>query len=63
MVFASRAFDPNNGDVPSSQLGVLSMQYTDENWTKLREADKTNGWGLLRDAVRIFEKYNALSAA
>lgn len=63
MIFLGFALDPNSDASPSSQWNVGAMKYTDENWAAIRCADKANGWGLLKDAVRIFREYMALNEA
>lgn len=63
MIFLGFALDPNSDTPPSVQWNADAMKYTDENWAAIRETDKANGWGLLRDAVRIFEEYMVLKAA
>ncbi len=63
MIFLGFALDPNRETPPSAQWNAEAMKFTDENWAAIWAADKANGWGLLKDAVKIYEEYMALDAA
>lgn len=59
MIFLGFALDPKRETPPSVQWNADAMKYTDENWKAIWEADKAKGWGLLKDAIGIYENYVA----
>jgi lysozyme len=63
MIFLGVALDLNSDEASSVQWKADAMNFTDENWKAIWEADKAKGRGLLKDAIRIYEEYMALDAA